>query len=143
MVPEIPIEMQYDEIGNINDNQASILALSNSVQEAETSVDGPSVEETDSHSTPLEHNGSSDNSVQSLSTSLLSGDGYEHHYQSIIDLADIEIHPYSTVESYLYQNTIIFPRRRSSRNPNPFIQNEEKRVPWLVIYKKTCVNAWT
>ncbi|XP_063411438.1 hemicentin-1-like [Mytilus trossulus] len=142
MVPEIPHEMQYDEIGNINDNQASILALSNSVHQAVTSVDGPYVEEADSHLTPLEHNDSSDNSVQSLSTSLLCWDGYEHPYQSI-DPADIEIHPYRTIGSYLYQNTTIFPRRRSSRNPNPFIPNEEKRVPWLVIYKKTCVNAWT
>ncbi|CAC5380188.1 unnamed protein product [Mytilus coruscus] len=142
MVPEIPLEVQYDEIGIINDNSANIQALSNSVQEAETIVDGPAVEETYPHLTSLEHNDSSDNSVQSLSMSLLSGDKYENPYQSI-DPADIEMHPYSTVGSYLYQNTIIFPKQISSRNPNPFIRNDEKRNPWLVIYKKTCVNAWT
>ncbi|VDI58039.1 Hypothetical predicted protein [Mytilus galloprovincialis] len=142
MVPEIPLEVQYDEIGIIHGNSAGIQALSNSVQEAETSVDGPTVEETYPHSTSLEQHDSSDNSVQSLSTSLLLGDGYENPYQ-LIDPADIEIHTYSTVGSYLYQNTIIFPRQRSSRNPNPFIPNEEKRVPWLVIYKTKCANAWT
>lgn len=142
MVPEIPLEVQYDEIGIIHGNSAGFQALSNSVQEAETSVDGPAVEETYPHSTSLEQNDSSDNSVQSLSTSLLSGNGYENPYQSI-DPADIEMHPYSTVWSYLYQNTIIFPKLISSRNPNPFIPNDEKRNPWLVIYKKTRVNAWT
>lgn len=137
MVPEIQLEVQYNEIGFSNNNHASFLSLSNSVQEVETSVYGAAVEETYPQSTSLKQNDSTDNSVQSLSTSLLSGDGYEHPYQSI-DPADIEIHPYSTVESYLYQNTIVFPRQRSSRNPNPFIPNEEKRVPWLVIYKKRC-----
>lgn len=142
LVPEIPLEVQYDEIGIIHGNSAGIQVLSNSVLEAETSIDRPAIEETYPNSTSLEQNDSSDNSVQSLSTSLLSGDGYENPYQSI-DPADIEIHLYSTVGSYLYQNTIIFPKQISSRNPSSFIPNDEKRNPWLVIYEKACVNAWT
>ncbi|CAC5383252.1 unnamed protein product [Mytilus coruscus] len=102
--PKVPLESQYDDIGTVNYNSALVRAVSDNAQEAETCVDGPAVEKVSHHLSSIELSTSSDDSVHNLSVSLLSGDGYEHPYQTI-DPENIELHPYSTSESNVYQNT--------------------------------------
>ncbi|CAC5393277.1 unnamed protein product [Mytilus coruscus] len=124
----IPLEVQYDEIGDINFTSTNMQVLQNNSQESISSVNLPSLERTSNITSSLEKSSSSDSSEHSQSMSLLNEDGYEHPYQAI-GLGNIEMHPYTTIWSNLYQNTTIF--------PNQIITNYDKEQnPWLIIYKK-------
>ncbi|CAC5378823.1 CNTN1 [Mytilus coruscus] len=127
----IPLEVQYDEIGNVNFTSANIQVLRNNTQESVSSVDLPALEEIN-NTLSLEKSSSSDSSVQSQSISLLSGDGYEHPYQTV-DPENIGMHPYSTVWSNLYQNTAVFPNQIMNKYA-------KERDPWVIIYKKNIRN---
>ncbi|CAC5393285.1 unnamed protein product [Mytilus coruscus] len=124
----VPLEVQYDEIGDINFTSANIQVLQNNARESISSVNLQGLERTSNICSSLDKSSSSDSSEHSQSISLLNEDGYEHPYQTI-DLGNIEMHPYTTVWSNLYQNTTIF--------PNQIMTNYDKeRNPWLIIYKK-------
>ncbi|CAC5383246.1 unnamed protein product [Mytilus coruscus] len=124
----IPLEVQYDEIGNINFTSANIQVLQNNTQESVSNVDLPGLEGINNTFSSLEKSNSSDSSVQSQSISLLSEDGYEHPYQTIHP-GNIVMHLYSTVWSNLYQNTTVFPNQKMNKYA-------KERDPWVIIYKK-------
>lgn len=96
LASEIAPRVQYDEIGTISFNSASIQIPTTNEQEVVTDDDGQVVEINTSQVLSLEHENSSDGSVQSISMSVLNGDDYEHPYQ-MINTENIEIHAYSTV----------------------------------------------
>lgn len=135
IVSEIPLEIHYDEIGTIHNNSASIQVSSNNGQEAVRSPERHAFERVNSHVSDLEQEISSENSLQSLSNSLLNEDGYEHSYDSI-NPENIEIHPYNTVWYNNYENTIICPKEITTKNEGQAIQIVNKRDPWLIIYMK-------
>lgn len=87
---DVPLGVQYDEIGNINIASANIPDIPDNAQESVFSIDSPFFEGTNNSVS------SADSSVQSLLITLLNEDGYEHSYQ-MLDPGNIEIHPYSTV----------------------------------------------
>ncbi|CAC5378825.1 NCAM [Mytilus coruscus] len=65
-----------------------------------------------------------------------SGDGYENPYQSI-NPCDNDMHHYSNIVSYNYQNTIIWPTCLSANTPKYLkIARDGVTNPWLVIYKR-------
>ncbi|CAG2195685.1 unnamed protein product [Mytilus edulis] len=93
----VPLEVQYDEIGNIN----FMSRLQNNARESISSVNLPSLERTSNIISSSEKSSSSNSSEHIQSISLLYEDGYEHPYQTI-DLESIELHPYSTICFVLY-----------------------------------------
>ncbi|XP_071148147.1 titin-like [Mytilus edulis] len=121
----VPLEVQYDEIGDISFTSGHIQGLQNNAQESISSVNLPSLEGTRNIISSSEKS----SSEHSQSISLLNEDGYEHPYQTI-DLGSIEIHPYSAIWSNLYQNTTVFPNRITTNY-------EQKHNPWLIIYNKS------
>lgn len=76
------------------------------------------------------------NSSDDSSSIKLSGDGYEHPYQTI-NLSDIEMHHYTSIVSCNYQNTIIFPPSLTADNVDYLNTATDNLInPWLVIYKR-------
>ncbi|CAC5383249.1 unnamed protein product [Mytilus coruscus] len=134
IVSEIPLEVQYYEIGSIIDNIASIHDVRNNLEESLHSVDGAAPANTGSSIYSLEKGSSSESSVQSFSNPLLNVDEYENPYQ-MIDLENIQPHLYSTIGSNMYQNTIIFQKEIRNKQTEHTIQNVKERDPWLIIYK--------
>lgn len=124
----VPLEVQYDEIGDINFTSGNIQGLQNNARESISSMNLPSLEGTSNIITSSEKSSSSNSSEHSQSMSLLNEDGYEHPYQTI-DLGSIEIHPYSAIWSNVYQNTTVFPNQITT-------YFEQKHHPWLIIYNK-------
>ncbi|CAC5383631.1 unnamed protein product [Mytilus coruscus] len=118
IISNIQHEVQYDEIGNISFTSANDQFVPNNAQELVTSLDSP-VFEGDNNFSSLEKSSSSDSSVHSLSISLLNEDGYENPYQTI-EPGNVEMHPYSTIWSNLYQNTTVFPNNKM----NKYVKNE-------------------
>lgn len=129
---DIPLDVQYDEIGNIEINRDNIQNLRDNVQEPASNIDLSGLEGMVDQLSSFENinssYSSSDNSVQRLS--MMNDYGYENPYQTV-DPENIEIHPYSIVCSYLYENTIVFPKKI-------LIKHSKERDPWLIIYKQTC-----
>lgn len=124
----VPLEVQYDEIGDIHFTSGNILGLQDNARESISSVNLQSLEGTSNIIPSSEKSSSSNSSEHSQSIALLNEDGYEHPYQTI-DLGRIEIHPYSAIWSNLYQNTTVFPNQSTTNY-------EQKHNPWLIIYKK-------
>lgn len=131
----IPLDVQYDEIGNIKITSANVHDLPDNVQEPTSTIDLSDLEGMADQLSSFEKISSSvsssNSSVQSLS--MINEDGYENPYQTV-DPENIEIHPYSIVCSNLYENTIVFPKKIQIKHSN-------KRDPWLIIYKQTCRNT--
>ncbi|VDI19404.1 Hypothetical predicted protein [Mytilus galloprovincialis] len=129
---DIPLDVQYDEIGNIEINRDNIQNLRDNVQEPASNIDLSGLEGMVDQLSSFENisssYSSSDNSVQRLS--MMNDDGYENPYQTV-DPENIETHPYSIVCSHLYENTIVFPKKI-------LIKHSKERDPWLIIYKQTC-----
>ncbi|CAC5383259.1 unnamed protein product [Mytilus coruscus] len=140
IVLEIPLEGQYYEIGSINDDNASTQGIPNHLQKSVVSVDRPTSQSTISNDYSVENVSSSEMLVPRLSNLPLNEDGYKNPYQTI-DHANIELHPYSTITSNMYQNTTIFYKNIQNNNIEHTIQNDRKRDPWLIIYKQNSVNA--
>lgn len=125
---DMPHAVQYDEIDNIHITNGNIHDLTINTQEPVNSINSPVFDGMAIELSSFEKMSSSDSSVQCLSISTVNEDGYEHPYQTV-DPGNIEMHPYSIVCSHLYENTIVFPKKNTTKNSC-------KRDPWLIIYKQ-------
>ncbi|CAC5355919.1 unnamed protein product [Mytilus coruscus] len=126
-------EEHYDEIGTISYKHIVCEPTTNVTQE---NYNHMSIIAVDNDILRVESESSEESSLERLTGFSLSGDGYENPYQSI-NPENIEMHPYSSIVSNIYQDTIIFPTITGLENiKDSNIAEETSKNPWLIIYKK-------
>ncbi|CAC5412728.1 unnamed protein product [Mytilus coruscus] len=127
---EISPEEQYDEIGTVKYNDHIFEKMINVV---DNNSDDTSRRADNSRSSfRVDAESSNDGSIIRQSGLTQFGDDYENPYQTIKS-DNIEIHPYSSILSSNYQNTMIFPVRAGSKTPKSCRDDDNH---WLVIYVK-------
>ncbi|CAG2249571.1 CD56 [Mytilus edulis] len=132
MLETYPAE-HYDEIGTINYN--------NVVFETPTDVpqENDRIHRVDSGSDLLlriDTESSEESVMQRLADFSQCGDGYEHPYHSI-NPESIEMHPYCSIGSNMYKNTIIFPTTVGTKKTlDSTIAMKTSKTPWLIIHTK-------
>ncbi|VDI24677.1 Hypothetical predicted protein [Mytilus galloprovincialis] len=125
-------EEHYDEIGTMNYNNVvfepttDVTQENNDISRVAGDIDTDILLRVESDS-------SKESSSEKLTGFSQSSDGYENPYQSI-NPENIEIHPYSSLDSNIYQNTIIFPVSAKTKHTN--ISEETNKTHWLIIYTK-------
>lgn len=105
----------YDEIGTIKYNNVVFEPTTDDKHVKQENNGMPGVSGVSDIRLGVESESSEESSLESMTGVSQWDDGSEYPYQSV-NTENIKMHPYSSIVSNLYQNTIIFPATAGSKN---------------------------